>query len=418
MLRLGKAVHIMHFRILAVPTILTASLAYSHEASAERILSPRLQEYAKPSGVTTRIQTSVEEYAIWLDETKWKQKTTGATSEFRFSHVNGDIAANVVTDRIAMPTNMFWEALLKEAKQVDPNLRVISKEERIVNGRQILAVQFSVTIEGDLFRILGYYHGGSSGSIQAIAFAFDTTFANNIGEITDFLNGLEISDQEVPSSSFIPDHMPYPGLLSISSKISLTYDPNKWKQVSSNEFGPFEFSHSSGHGSAVVALYRTSFPKDLIPELALSKVRSRHPNAKLLAKEKRNVNGSEVLFLKIETGDNTAILCAYYYSDNGGTIQALTYADQTFFSEHEKDFTDFLNGLRISNNETRRGVVSTTSSQPPGGCVCWLCRVRSLPQDTKATDLSATGRFPSTPITIGIVLRTPMPNSAHPAPFR
>src|SRR5262249_28863247 len=151
----------------------------------------------------------------------------------------------------------------------------------------ILAVQFSVTIEGDLFRILGYYHGGSSGCIQAIAFTFDTTFADNIGEITDFLNGLEISDQEVPSSSFNTDHMPYPGLLSISSKISVTYDPNKWKQVSSNEFGPFEFSHSSGHGSAVVALYRTPFPKDLIPELALSKVRSHHPNAKLLAKEKR-----------------------------------------------------------------------------------------------------------------------------------
>jgi len=278
-----------------------------------------------------------------VDETKWEQKKSGTLSELEFSHVSGDVWAMVETDLFATPTTLLRENVLKTVKSTNPNAKIINEEQRLVNGRQIIAIQFSTRIDGNPIRALGYYHGGSSGWIQAIAFARDSEFTNNIGEITDFLDGLEISDQDLPSSG----QMSYPGFLFVNSRISVTYDPARFQRMPSDESGPFDFGHLSGGGARLVVEPK-SVPVDSIPEFALSGVRSQNPDARILTEEKRTVNGTQVWFVKIEMGNGDRVSCGYYHSDKSWTVALLIYADKKRFSEHEKDFMDFLNGLRIT----------------------------------------------------------------------
>jgi hypothetical protein len=40
--------------------------------------------------------------------------------------------------------------------------------------------------------------------------------------------------------------------------------------------------------------------------------------------------------------------CGYYYGGKGGTVQVVAFTGKSLFSEFEKDFMDFLNGLWIS----------------------------------------------------------------------
>ena len=94
--------------------------------------------------------------------------------------------------------------------------------------------------------------------------------------------------------------MSNPGLLIVNSKVTIKYDPKKWKQQRSDEVGQFTFTHSSGDGYAMVVAERIPTSIDSLPDIVLSNLQLEDPNATIVFKEKRRVNGTDVWFLKIE----------------------------------------------------------------------------------------------------------------------
>jgi hypothetical protein len=349
-LKPGKVGATMYFRIVAA-TLLTASLAYSQAgpSSVGITPSPQLRSYTKTLAAKTRIKTSVDEFVLWIDETKWKQDKSDTPGILKFSHVNGEALAVLITDHIGIPTDVMREAVLQSAKRGDPNARITSEEKRIVNGRQVLAVEMSLTLEGVPVKIFGYYYGGSSGNVQVIGIIPEAVFTTNIGEVTEFLNGLDLSDRQLPTSAN-REVMSGQGLLSVNSKVTIKYDPEKWRQTRSNEVATFLFTHSSGDGYVKVISERLSTPFDSLPDMVLSNLQSEDPNGTIVFKEKRRVNGAEVWFVKsyAEINKIPVVMCGYYYSGKGGTVQVVAFTGKTLFSEFDKDFMDFLNGLRIS----------------------------------------------------------------------
>jgi hypothetical protein len=359
----------MHFRILAASLILTAPLRYSFGLNTSTAFSMQLPPHTKPSSATTRVETAVQDYALWIDGKKWKLNKVDTLGELKLSHVSGDVTAKIETDRLATPTAMLREILLEGIKRADPNAQIISEEQRMVNGREILAIQFVLNVEGHRSRVFGYYHGGSSGCLQVIAYTLNSKFANNISEITEFLDGLDVRDQDLPSSA---NHILYPGMLWLSSTINLSYDPTKWRQVTTSDPRYFDFLHIAGHGHglAEVGVVRLTVPNEFVPVWVLASYKASYPKAKLLTAEKRTVNGTEVWFVKMETGrrrettGDHEILWGYYYCDKGGTIEAEIFGDKAFFNEYEKDLMAFLNGLGISEMGDR---ITRSTSVEVGG---------------------------------------------------
>ena len=346
----------MCFRSVAATLLVTSSLAYPRAPAPKGgTTAPPELRYARSTAATTRITTSVEKYVVWVDATKWVQRKSDNPNELVFSHVNGEVGAKVNTHGPAVSTRALWyETVLPGVKSADPDAAITFKERRIVNGRPILAVQMAAKIEGDLWGILGYYHGGSSGSVQVIGFARAPIFNKNIGEITEFLNGLEVSDQEIvsPANRYAKVH---PGLISLRPTMSLTYDPKRWKPLQApsdefSEFTDFSFEHLSGRGDVDVAISSYSIPLDDLPDGSLSEIQSHYGNTKVLIKEKRNVNGTDVWFLEVEITVNKVpiITGGYYYGDKDGTVQIMIFVEKAAFNEYENDFMSFLNGLVTS----------------------------------------------------------------------
>jgi hypothetical protein len=380
----------LHSQILAASLILTAPLPYSLGGSVGMPSTIQLPSHTKAPLATTRLQTAVREYALWINGKKWTLNKYNSLGELKLSHINGKITAKVDTDRVATDTSVLRGTLLEELKRADPNARTISEDRRVVNGREIVAIQFAVKAGGDRFRVFGYYHGGSSGQIQVIAYTPDSAFAEQATEITELLDGLEVKDQDLPASAN-DDHIPYPGLLKVSSTISVSFDPTKWRQASTTDARFFDFMNPSGHGLAEVGVERQTMANagpdlgiqdgnDIYPEYLLASYQASNPKAKLLSKEKRTVNGNQVWFVKLETGrqgkmpGDKELLWGYYYSDSGGTIEAQVFGDKSFFKEYEQDVMSFLNGLRISevgNHITRnfewrnRRVFDSLTVEPP-----------------------------------------------------
>ncbi len=141
-----------------------------------------------------------------------------------------------------------------------------------------------------------------------------------------------------------------PGLLKINRNISLKYDANLWKQTASHNDGEFVLLHSSGDGHALVIAEPVAVPLASLEDVALANAQAADPQAKVVFRDKRRVNGAVLYFLKIEANVDTVpmVYCGYFYAGENGTVQAVTYTAKTLLPEYEKEFMDFLNGFVVS----------------------------------------------------------------------
>ena len=141
-----------------------------------------------------------------------------------------------------------------------------------------------------------------------------------------------------------------PGLLRINRNISLQYDPVIWKQTAHDAPGQWTLADASGDAHALIIAERIAVPRDSVADVALANAQAADPQARIVFRQQRRINGADFRFLKIEA-DVDAVPTAYwgcFYGGEYGTVQVVTYAPRTLLPDHEKDFMDFLNGLMVS----------------------------------------------------------------------
>jgi len=309
--------------------------------------------HQKSASATTKIKTPLGNFLLWIDPTKWKEEASKEPGTLEFRSANGEGYARVITERIGIPTDALPEIALSNARKVAPDARIVLQEKRIVNGREVLAMQIEGTTKNIPFRYYGYYHGGTSGTIQVIAYTVSTAFDQNRDDFTALLDGLEILDQELPLPVKTAARDEASGVLSVNGgTMSIRYDPTKWKQDESKEVGRFSFNHSKGDAFALVISERIPVPLDSLPDIALTNAKEIDPNASITFREKRHVNGVDVWFLKLKAVASgiPLIYYGYYYGGKSGTIQILTYTGTNLVDEYESDFMDFLNGFHVSGS--------------------------------------------------------------------
>jgi hypothetical protein len=154
-----------------------------------------------------------------------------------------------------------------------------------------------------------------------------------------------------PGASTPGAYPPGPGVLTIlDGRMSVRYDPAKWKQKQTDDPTRFEFTHVRGDGYAVVIAERTGIPTDTIADIALGNIRKQDPNARMTQKQKRRVGGVDVWFQVVEATINRIPVTyyGYYYGGQAGTIQVLLFTARNLINDYDHDFMDFLNGLRVS----------------------------------------------------------------------
>lgn len=254
---------------------------------------------------------------------------------------------------MGIPLDALPEVALGNARNADPNCRLTLQELRRVNDHDLTALQFAATVKGIPLKYYGYYYGGTSGTVQVVTMTTTSAFERNIDQFTEFLDGLEISDQPLPppNSRTNPAAADIQGVLTFNNEaMRVTYDQRRWRQAPSSQQGRFQFAHANGDAYAVVIAERIAVPFEALPDIALSNARSADPNAHIVLKEKRDVGNIQVWFLKIDTEPHgiPITFLGYYYSGASGTAQILTYTGRTLAAGYERQFMDFLNGFSLT----------------------------------------------------------------------
>jgi len=85
-------------------------------------------------------------------------------------------------------------------------------------------------------------------------------------------------------------------------------------------------------------------------EIALANGKASGPNAAIVLMGKRGVNGVVIWLIETETtfNKNPMVHCGYYDGGKHSSVQILTYTAKEPSPKHERDFTEFLNGLSAS----------------------------------------------------------------------
>jgi hypothetical protein len=141
-----------------------------------------------------------------------------------------------------------------------------------------------------------------------------------------------------------------------SSKIDIGIylDPTKWnfKKATHNDEAEFEFNMKNRDLYALLITESIEIPIENLKNIALINGRSVAPNLKIVNEEYRTVNNLRVLHLEMQ-GTLEGIdftYYGYYYSDENGTIQFLTYSSKKLMKELKNECEELLNGFVVLKN--------------------------------------------------------------------
>lgn len=151
------------------------------------------QEVAAQEGVVTGAQV---DYSIAYDSSKWVAipGATGEDAEYEFEHVDGDVYALIIAERIEMDLESLKAVALENAQSVAPDAQIVFEEDRTVNGVQVHVMKIDGTIYGIAFEYYGYYYGGSAGTIQFITYTSLNLTDDYAADLTELLNGITITE--------------------------------------------------------------------------------------------------------------------------------------------------------------------------------------------------------------------------------
>ena len=139
-----------------------------------------------------------------------------------------------------------------------------------------------------------------------------------------------------------------------SKKNSSTFSINtkKWrfKKISGDSAKEYSFDFKTGdlYGMAITEQIKIDIEE--LVDIAFENAKEVAPDAKVVKKEYRTVNGVKVIYMEL-TGTIQSVkfkYLGYYYSDSSGSTQYLTYTGEDLVHKYKSDIDDFLNGFSVN----------------------------------------------------------------------
>ncbi len=162
-------------------------------------------------------------------------------------------------------------------------------------------------------------------------------------------NVIENSEITVNDKEFVKDEKSTFLVKSKRLNVGIWIDPKRWKFTKGSENDDFEFQFQKKGGDlyAMLISEKMQIPIETLKGIAIENAKSVAPDIEVVKEEYRNVNGIKVLMMQM-SGTIQGMrftYYGYYYSNDNGTIQLLTYTGENLFDDYLDDSEVFLNGL-------------------------------------------------------------------------
>ena len=135
-------------------------------------------------------------FGVWIDEQKWTENPANNSAiKINFAHQGDTSYAMIIGERVQVSMDALERAAMNNAKKVAPDITLLFKEKRVVNGKHVLCLQMTGTIQGNSLMYYGYYSGGAEGTLQVICYTTPELFDQAKSDFDELLNGIQIGRQ-------------------------------------------------------------------------------------------------------------------------------------------------------------------------------------------------------------------------------
>lgn len=152
--------------------------------------------FAGGPAMRTKSKTATKQYEMrnakfFADPKVWNEQAQKAIAEapFELVHVDGNayITAQTVTEYL--PTAEFLDNYVEGMKQSAPDLVLLTKEERTVNGSPVLFFAIKGTMNNRMMQFHGYMFSNSKGSTVVYGYSHANIFPELQSDIDTALDG-------------------------------------------------------------------------------------------------------------------------------------------------------------------------------------------------------------------------------------
>jgi hypothetical protein len=148
---------------------------------------------AAPRAATQELEVISGRAVLSINPSLWTETKSTQGNQRTFQHVSGDAYAMVITERIPTTLNELRQRVLNDARDTDPDLKIVEEKLRRMNGSDLLMLRMEGKVDGIPMAVLGYYYGGRWGTVQVLTCTRPKQFRKYRHDFDDFLNGFHLT---------------------------------------------------------------------------------------------------------------------------------------------------------------------------------------------------------------------------------
>ncbi len=155
--------------------------------------------FVKSKNASFLLKSTQGNLGYWIDPKKWKfgKSTINPNADFELEFKGQSLHGVIISEAVDIPIESYVEIALQNGRQSAPDLKIMHKEYRIVNGLKVLHLEMEGTQAGVKFIYYAYYFSNENATVQFLVVSFASTFKKYKDEADELLNGLTV----IPISS-------------------------------------------------------------------------------------------------------------------------------------------------------------------------------------------------------------------------
>ena len=166
---------------------------YSNESLNETVEILRNDKpFTKEKKSSFLVKSSKTNIGVWINPKDWgfSKSKTDSPGEFNFNHKQHDVYGMLIAEKTEVTVEALTDIAYENALEAAPDIKIVEKEYRTVNGLEVIMMKMKGTIQGIKFIYFGYYFSNAQGAFQFLTYTSQNVFNEYKNDMLHLLNGL------------------------------------------------------------------------------------------------------------------------------------------------------------------------------------------------------------------------------------
>ena len=150
------------------------------------------QIFSKSKNASFLLKAKHGNIGFWIDPKKWTfgKGVSNPDADFELGYKGQSLVGVIISESAEIPIESYVEIALLNGRIASPDLKLINKEYRIVNGIKVLQLKMEGTQVGVKFNYWAYYFTNETATVQFLVASYTNEMVKYAKEVEELLNGI------------------------------------------------------------------------------------------------------------------------------------------------------------------------------------------------------------------------------------